>query len=53
MNAPLSLNDRLARTLGQLVIAVEEKAAQLDQMALHIQQLEKTIEDLQAKSKEC
>ncbi len=48
-----NLNERLAKIIGQLVVAVEEKVAQLDQMALHIQQLEKTVEDLKAKSKEC
>ena len=41
---PLSpLNERLSRLIGQLIVAIEEKAAQIDQMQAHIKELEDTI----------
>ena len=37
------VNARLARVVGQLIVAVEEKTHQLDQWRLYIQHLEQTI----------
>lgn len=41
-----SVADRLARTVTQLIIAIEEKAEQLEHTALYIAQLEASVADL-------